>query len=151
MLHLLVNRHVRYIMASSVMDVIKSLWVFVINVWIVLVRQMIRVIRYSLIHVLDYDLCTACMESGALEQHNPFHEFFDIDIPGRVYVHTLLGSDRGRNRQQVPSTDHPQGIRQRPSVTPVDPPVRHSATCNLCDSGIVGERYVSPYLRCRST
>ena len=89
--------------------------------------------------IIDYDLCTTCVESGATEQHNPFHEFFDIEIPD-------LGRDRDRslgNRQQVSSPDHAQVTQQGPAATPTDPPVRHSATCNLCDSAIVGERYVS--------
>lgn len=94
----------------------------------------------------DYDLCAACVKSGATEQHNPFHEFFDIETPGRVYVHTVLGDDRDRslgNRQQLPSSNHASITRQEPVATPADLLVRHSATCNLCDSAIVGERYVS--------
>lgn len=90
----------------------------------------------------DYDLCTACVESRATEQHNPFHEFFDIETPGRVYVHTVLDGDRDR-RQQSPSSSHTPVMRQEPVATSADLLVRHSATCNLCDSVIVGERYVS--------
>jgi next-to-BRCA1 protein 1 len=93
--------------------------------------------------VPDYDLCTACVESGATEQHNPFHEFFDIETPGRVYVHTVLGGDRDSGRQQSSSSDHAPVTRHEPAATAADLPVRHSATCNLCDSAIVGERYVS--------
>lgn len=102
--------------------------------------------RISLPHsVPDYDLCTACVESGATEQHNPFHEFFDIETPGRVYVHTVFDGDRDRsfgNHQQFSSSGFAPATRQEP-VALADPPVRHSATCNLCDSAIVGERYVS--------
>lgn len=93
--------------------------------------------------VLDYDLCTACMESGGTEQHNPFHEFFDIETPGRVYVHTVLSSDRDSGRQQSSSSAHAPVTQHEPAPTTADLPVRHSATCNLCDSAIVGERYVS--------
>lgn len=92
--------------------------------------------------VLDYDLCTPCVESGATEQHNPFHEFFDIETPGRVYVHTVYSEDRDRsfgNRHQLSSSDHAPVTQQ--GNTPAD--LRHSATCNLCDSAIIGERYVS--------
>jgi len=95
--------------------------------------------------VPDYDLCTACVEVGATEQHNPFHEFFDIETPGRVYVHTVLSGDRDRsfrNRQQSSTSGHAPATRQEP-VAPADLPVRHSATCDLCDSAIIGERYVS--------
>ena len=90
--------------------------------------------------ISDYDLCTTCVESGATEQHNPFHEFFDIETPGRVYVHTVLGGDRNRS---LGNSIHSPVTRQVPAATPADLPVRHSATCNLCDSAIVGERYVS--------
>lgn len=94
--------------------------------------------------VPDYDLCTPCMESGATEKHNPFHEFFDIETPGRVHVHTVLGDGERSfaNRQQSPS-DRVQVTRQGPAVTRAGSPVRHSATCDLCDSTIIGERYVS--------
>lgn len=92
--------------------------------------------------VPDYDLCTPCVKSGATERHNPFHEFFDIETPGRVYVHTVLGDNTG-NRRQLSGSDHAPVTRQGPVGTPADLPVRHSATCNLCDSAIIGERYVS--------
>ncbi|KAG6380955.1 hypothetical protein JVT61DRAFT_5349 [Boletus reticuloceps] len=94
--------------------------------------------------VLDYDLCAGCMESGATEQHNPFHEFFDIETPGRVYVHTVFGGNRDRpfgGRQQPSSSDHNPVTRQGSAGTPADLPIRHSASCNLCDSAIVGERF----------
>lgn len=94
----------------------------------------------------DYDLCTACVKSGATEQHNPFHEFFDVEAPGRVYVHTVLSGDRDSSlghRQQLPSSNQAPVTRQGPTAVPTDPLVRHSATCNLCDSAIVGDRYVS--------
>lgn len=101
-----------------------------------------------LTQISDFDLCAPCLESGATEQHNPSHEFFDIEIPGHVYVHTVLGGDRNRsfgNCRQVPGSDDAQVTQQGSASTPIpdDPPVRHAATCNLCDSAIVGERYVS--------
>ncbi|KAG9314139.1 hypothetical protein JVU11DRAFT_4924 [Chiua virens] len=98
-------------------------------------NQTIEGTRHKCLDCPDYDLCTACVESGATEQHNPFHEFVDIEIPGRVLVHTVL--DSGRNTRRNTGSDH--------SATPQEPvttsPVRHSATCNLCDSEIIGERY----------
>ncbi|KIJ22001.1 hypothetical protein PAXINDRAFT_6125 [Paxillus involutus ATCC 200175] len=89
--------------------------------------------------------CLDCPGSGAMEKHGPFHEFFDIETPGHVYVHTIFGGDdRGNrsciNQQASPSpavaTCAPVAV-----ISPREAPVRHSATCNLCDSAIVGERF----------
>lgn len=88
---------------------------------------------------LDYDLCTPCISSGAAEAHDPFHEFFDITEPGRVVVHTVFSGDgerapmnSGRSELSVPSVGQLESQR----------PVVHRATCDLCDSRIVGDRYV---------
>lgn len=94
--------------------------------------------------VLDYDLCTPCIESGAAERHNPFHEFFDIEIPGRVLVHTVFS---GSGERDV-SPNSGSAIADSPrtsAVTPVSTieTIRHCAACNLCDSPIVGDRFVS--------
>lgn len=74
---------------------------------------------------LDYDLCTTCISSGSAERHNPFHEFIEISEPGRVIVHTV-------HSEATPSV--------QPS--PAQSEVAHNATCDLCDSHIVGVRYV---------
>ncbi|KAF8140511.1 hypothetical protein EV363DRAFT_1393414 [Boletus edulis] len=81
-------------------------------------------IRHKCLDCPDYDLCAGCMESGVTEQHNPFHE--DRPFGGR---------------QQPSSSDHNPVTRQGSAGTPADLPIRHSASCNLCDSAIVGERF----------
>lgn len=84
----------------------------------------------------DYDLCTSCFDSGAAENHNPFHEFFDIREPGRVIVHTVFNGDGPRD---IPTSDNARA----PVPVQSEQPAVHHATCDLCDSRIIGDRYVS--------
>ena len=83
----------------------------------------------------DYDLCTPCMTTVS-EVHNPFHEFFEINEPGRVIVHTVLTGNGERESQGTPTARAPAPEATQESVA-------HSANCNLCDSRIRGDRYVS--------
>ncbi|OJA10315.1 hypothetical protein AZE42_05181 [Rhizopogon vesiculosus] len=98
-------------------------------------------IRRKCLDCPDYDLCTPCIESGAAEKHNPFHEFFDIETSGRVFVHTVF-SGRGE-RSASAATRAPPDSRPRSTgaVSNIVEPVRHFAACNLCDSPIVGDRF----------
>lgn len=74
----------------------------------------------------DYDLCTTCIVSGGAERHNPFHEFFEVTTPGRVVVY-----------------DREPSAEQGGNVAISSESVLHHAICNLCDSQIRGDRYVS--------
>lgn len=97
----------------------------------------------------DYDLCTPCMSNGGTEQHNPFHEFFDITVPGRTIVHTVFSGNSqceavsGPRHVPIPPPSHQTSSQETPTATVV---AAHFATCNLCDSRIRGDRYVSIYL-----
>ncbi|KAG1853531.1 hypothetical protein C8R48DRAFT_777042 [Suillus tomentosus] len=101
-------------------------------------------VRRKCLDCPDYDLCTPCIESGTAERHNPFHEFFDIEVPGRALVHTVFS---GSGERDV-SPNSGSAIADSPR-TPVATPVstietiRHCTACNLCDSPIVGDRFVS--------
>ncbi|KAG2370146.1 hypothetical protein BDR07DRAFT_1476159 [Suillus spraguei] len=82
----------------------------------------------------DYDLCTPCIESGAAERHNPFHEFFDIETPGPLFVHTVFSGSGERDASQSSrnaTADSPAATLE----------TRHFAACNMCDSRIVGDRF----------
>ncbi|KAG2120598.1 uncharacterized protein F5147DRAFT_662586 [Suillus discolor] len=105
-------------------------------------NEVIVGVRRKCLDCPDYDLCTPCIESGAAERHNPFHEFFDIEIPGRVLVHTVFS---GSGERGV-SPNSGSAIADSPrtsAATPVSTieTIRHCAACNLCDSPIVGDRF----------
>jgi next to BRCA1 gene 1 protein len=90
---------------------------------------------------LDYDLCTACITAGVSEVHNPFHEFFEINEPGRVIVHTVFSGNGERESQGMPNTGPPAPeAAVSPATHESD---THFANCDLCDSRIRGARYVS--------
>jgi len=86
------------------------------------------------------------MTAGVSEVHNPFHEFFEITEPGRVIVHTVFSGNGERESEGTPTT------RTRAPVTATGESVIHFANCDLCDSRIHGDRYVShqSVIRCQS-
>ncbi|KAF9041850.1 hypothetical protein BDZ89DRAFT_1156464 [Hymenopellis radicata] len=94
-------------------------------------------VRHKCLDCPDYDLCSKCIGGGAAERHDPFHEFFDLDEPGRVVVHTI-GERDAANFIQAPRS------APAPAPAPVSMntiPAVHNATCDLCDSRIRGDRY----------
>lgn len=82
--------------------------------------------------ILDYDLCSLCIGAGYAETHNPFHEFLELHEPGRVIVHTVSSNNDERAAFNRPRHESQSG-----------PPTSHTASCDLCDSKIFGDRYVS--------
>lgn len=100
-------------------------------------------VRHKCLDCPDYDLCTTCIMSGSAEQHNPFHEFFEIEEPGRVVVHTVFSGD---GEMDSSWTGRRTTENASPRVVPNSTfasaaPVAHHATCDLCDSKIRGTRY----------
>ena len=95
--------------------------------------------RLNIYH-LDYDLCTPCMAAGVSEFHNPFHEFLDINQPGRVIVHTVFSRNGERESRDATITRAPPEASVAPAT---EESTVHFANCDLCDSRIRGDRYVS--------
>ncbi|KAL1740773.1 hypothetical protein HDZ31DRAFT_46846 [Schizophyllum fasciatum] len=95
-------------------------------------NKTIEGVRRKCLDCQDYDLCTDCMTNGAAEEHNPFHEFFDIEIPGRVIVHQVMS---------VPErSPRPTATAESQSSAPAPSNV-HNASCNFCLNRIHGDRY----------
>jgi len=132
--------------------------------WFVLPRYLCK-IRLLTGH-LDYDLCTACLaashEPSSLSKHSSTHHFFAIDEPGDTWLHTVFtGTGTGRpdlQPRRSPSVGRNALGRRRTSPMRSINPARnlvtdssssrrnatsHNATCDLCDSSILGERFVS--------
>jgi len=64
------------------------------------------------------------------------HEFFEIEEPGRVIVHTVFSGEGERETSQPSPTPGPLVSEPEPQ------PVLHHAVCDMCDSQIYGDRYV---------
>lgn len=97
-------------------------------------------IRNKCLDCADYDLCQACLTTPSLRaQHHSAHQFFGIEKPGEIIVHTVFSGDDQRDAvsQSAPREQAPR-VRQRDVE-----PVVHNAMCNLCDSRIRGDRFVS--------
>ncbi|TBU25294.1 hypothetical protein BD311DRAFT_700421 [Dichomitus squalens] len=95
-------------------------------------------VRHKCLDCPDYDMCDECISTPHLrEQHHAQHQFFAIEKPGEVVVHTVFSGD---------------GEREPPRPAPVTPrvniprsedvePVVHNAMCDMCDSRIRGDRF----------
>ena len=71
------------------------------------------------------------------------HEFFEIEEPGRVIVHTVFSGEGEREMSQPSPPSRP------PVPVPGSQPVLHNAVCDMCDSQIYGDRYVSGFPNAR--
>ncbi|KAI8981131.1 hypothetical protein BD414DRAFT_464073 [Trametes punicea] len=106
-----------------------------------LCNQEIVGVRHKCLDCPDYDLCEGCMRTPCLRaQHYAGHEFFAIDKPGEVIVHTVFTGngerEPGRPLQRSSSRE------DAPTLRACDiEPVVHNAICNLCDSRIRGDRF----------
>ena len=83
----------------------------------------------------DYDMCTPCIKNRRV-RHATSHEFFEIEEPGRVIVHTVFTGEGERETSQPSAPSRP------PVPEPEPQPVLHNAICDMCDSQIYGDRYV---------
>ena len=71
------------------------------------------------------------------------HEFFEIEEPGRVIVHTVFSGEGKREMSQPSPPSRP------PVPVPESQPVLHNAVCDMCDSQIYGDRYVREFPNAR--
>ncbi|EGO20236.1 hypothetical protein SERLADRAFT_442372 [Serpula lacrymans var. lacrymans S7.9] len=111
-------------------------------------NEIIVGIRHKCLDCEDYDLCGVCMGSGTAGRHNPFHEFFDIATPGRVFVHTVF--NRGPPNDGSVNNAEPHSSLRRENERDIGAGhILHNATCNLCDSPIEGDRYISTLVTIR--
>ncbi|KAG8917047.1 hypothetical protein FRC02_003391 [Tulasnella sp. 418] len=126
--------------------------------------------RHKCLDCPDYDMCDKCMTEKR-HTHHLNHQFVEIKEPGRIVIHTInmpTGDDRtpATHPSPLPSEDalprspshhhhhrphahaHPYfGRRGRYGPTSPNsaasslPKPTHNATCDMCDSRVIGPRY----------
>ncbi|KAI0828967.1 hypothetical protein BC628DRAFT_1482227 [Trametes gibbosa] len=101
-------------------------------------NQEIVGVRNKCLDCPDYDLCQVCLMTPSLRsQHHAAHQFFGIEKPGEIIVHTVFTGDDERQPDQRPAVSESETRVRTRDVEPVV----HNATCNLCDSRIRGDRF----------
>ncbi|KAH9858338.1 hypothetical protein C2E23DRAFT_803657 [Lenzites betulinus] len=95
-------------------------------------------VRNKCLDCPDYDLCQVCLMTPSLRsQHHAAHQFFGIEKPGEIIVHTVFtGDDEHQFAQHSAASGRIPRVRTRDIE-----PVVHDAQCNLCDSRIRGDRF----------
>lgn len=94
----------------------------------------VRGVRHKCLDCPDYDMCTPCI-TARRDRHAMTHEFFEIEEPGRVIVHTVFSGEGERETGQSSTHNRSQ------VAEPESQPVLHHAVCDMCDSQIYGDRY----------
>ena len=113
---------------------------------------------------VDFDLCSSCLatQPQSIGSHSSSHSLFEIEEAGGVWVHTVFRGDgtpdipeplSTREEPEPPATN--EGPAEAPNTTSdtqgesTTTPVAesevalHHAACNLCESAIEGDRFVS--------
>jgi len=99
---------------------------------------------------VDFDLCSLCLaaQPEKIGSHASSHCMFAIEEPGGLWVHTWLKGDDTPEVHETPTAGPSElpnttSDTQGEATTPVAKLAAHHAACNLCDSAIKGDRFVS--------
>lgn len=95
-------------------------------------RDTIIGVRHKCLDCPDFDLCEMCVSRGAKDVHHGAHQFIELATPGRVVVHRVY-----EERAETPRAPEPE-----PVAVAVAEPFVHSAMCDMCESRIIGTRFV---------
>jgi len=106
---------------------------------------------------VDFDLCSPCLaiQPQDIGSHSRSHSLFAIEEPGGIWVHTFFQGDDTPEVHETPRAN--EGPSELPNITsdtqgestireataPVARLAAHHAACNLCDTAIKGDRFVS--------
>ena len=104
---------------------------------------------------IDFDLCSLCLaiQPQKIGSHSRSHSLFAIEEPGGLWVHTVFTGDGSPQVPEPPAeSEGPTELQNTSSsgsdarverTAPVAKVVNHRAICDLCDSAIKGDRFVS--------